>query len=267
MRQFRIEPGFALKAGGVKARLGGISSIERPESARLNIWNELHVATRRDVLEVGQFCFLAEAPGNPRRNLWPVIQFIPASDVTRKSNSPAIGGGRMKPQAAKRNCDPDDEAVGIDLRSRIPNRVPRVIRTLPFSPQGVGLNSFWIDVKDETVALILESVQSDFYVIIGVKRAIVMVGNRWFPAGQACADALGLIPAKDCDVEVRLIVAEIGFCAFGRRLPIRRMVLQETADMSQGCRRALRRHSVKILKLGCLRNARDIDGDSGTADL
>src|SRR5438093_12977135 len=115
----------------------------------------------------------------------------------------------MKAQAAKRDGNPNHKSIGADLGTRIPERVPGIVGALAFGPECVGLNTLWIYIKDEAVALVLKSVQRDFYIIVRVKRTTITVGDRRFASGQAGADAVRLVPAQEHDVDFRLVVAEI----------------------------------------------------------
>src|SRR5450631_4650337 len=92
-------------------------------------------------------------------------------NVASEYHSPLVSVTGMKPEAAKRNRSPDHVSLLADLGTRVPERVPGIIGALAFRPQRVGLYAFGVDVKNEGVTLVLESVEDDFGVVVGIERS------------------------------------------------------------------------------------------------
>src|SRR5436305_7965746 len=75
----------------------------------------------------------------------------------------------MKPKAAEGDRRPDHITLRGDARTRVPERVPRIVRALPLREERVGLDSHRIDVEDEAVTLVVKRIERDFDVVVGVK--------------------------------------------------------------------------------------------------
>ena len=131
-----------------------------------------------------------------------------------------VGG---KPQAAKRNSHLDHEAFFRDLCLGVEDGVEREIELLAFGPESVGLDSQGIGKKGIGPAMIVERVQHQLDIVI-VKHV--------FPPRKMGANLVRLIvEADEDDVQVLVVIAEVGLGTLRDRLSVTGSALDELVDL------------------------------------
>jgi len=146
---------------------------------------------------------------------------VVTQDDPAERDAPGLGGRAREPQAAERDGEADDVAVGRHPTVRLPHRIEAVVVVLPLGDDAVELHAPGVGHEHVGVLAVVERVKIDSHSVVPADL---------LAPGDARPDLGGIVAAHEDDVEVLVIVRDVGRRLLADRCAVARLALAELGD-------------------------------------
>src|SRR3954468_12501734 len=129
------------------------------------VGDELHVASRRDVLKSRERTRLVQPPMHSVRDRWPGVTLVLARRVALQPEAPILMRCVTEPQRLEWDLEDCHPSFIRHLAARIPHRVPGKIESIFFRPYCLLLDAQWVQEERIPAPLVVKGIKDHSYLV------------------------------------------------------------------------------------------------------